>query len=158
MANDNDKSGNGISGSELQESQSGGGSGEFGGNRDQQQSGQAGHGGQQMGGGVTQADLNQAGGSSGTGGYGNAQNQQNHQGQQSQAAYGNSSDAQQSRGERFDELQGGGRGTDTVSRQDGNRNDGADPQLDAAADELLSDQQAHQDRGQSNIEEEDEQA
>lgn len=103
-------------------------------------------------------DNEQGGGTGGTGGYGKAQNQENHQGQQSQAAYGNSSDAQQSRGERFDELQGGGRGAGSVSSRDGNQNPAANPALDAAGDELLSDQQAHQDRGQSNIEEEDEQA
>jgi hypothetical protein len=98
MANQND-SGNGMSGSELQESQATG---------DQHQPGRP------AGGGATDADLDSAGGSSGTGGYGKAQNQENHQGQQGQASYGNSGDPQ-SRGERFDEMQGGGRGADSVS-------------------------------------------
>lgn len=100
---------------------------------------------------------NQNSGSSGTGGYGKAQNQENHQGQQSQAAYGNSQDAQQSRGERFDELQGGGRSEDSISRADGGP-EGANPELDAAVDDLLADQQAHQDRGQGDIEETGEQS
>ena len=133
----------GSSGSELQQSQSGGDSGRFGGNRDQQQSGQAGHGGQQMGGGAIESDFAQAGGSSGTGGYGNAQNQENHQGQGGLASYG-THDPQQSRGERFDEQQGGGRSDDAL---------GSAQEL-GDADEFQRDQQAHQDRGQSEAEEE----
>jgi len=121
-----------MSGSELQSSQSGGESGEAGPNRDQQQSGQAGHGGQQMGGGATAPDFDSAGGSGGTGGYGNAQNQENHQGQ---AAYGNSADPQQSRGERFDEMQGGGRGPESVSEDDAGA---AQARRDAAGDAILS--------------------
>lgn len=145
MANQNEQNqgaeADGLSGSEVQQSQAGGGSGEFGGNRDQQQSGQAGHGGQQMGGGANQSDFAQAGGSSGTGGYGNAQNQENHQGQDGLASYGTNPEQVQSRGERFDEQQGGGRGADSVS----------------GSDDLQQDQQEHQDRGQSAIEAEREQ-
>jgi hypothetical protein len=136
----------GLSGSDLQDSQSGGASGEFSGNRDERQS-------DALGGGAGAADMDQAGGSSGTGGYGNAQNQQNHQGQQGNAR---GTDPSQSRGERFDEMQGGGRGVESLSGDDGDP--AADPALDAAADELLADQQAHQDRGQSAAEEEEQQA
>jgi hypothetical protein len=50
--------------------------------------------------------------------------------------------AGQSRGERYDEEQGGGRGPDSVSLDD---------------DEIAADQQAHQDRGQSEAEFEREQ-
>ena len=109
-----------MTSSDLQQSQSGGGRGQYGGNRDQQQSGQGTTGGQQMGGGASQDDNKQSGGSSGTGGYGDAQNQQFHQGQQDNrdglADYGGQgiasgrSEEEQSRGERFDEEQGGGRG------------------------------------------------
>ena len=49
----------------------------------------------------------------------------------------------QSRGERYDEEQGGGRGPDSVSLDD---------------DEIAADQQAHQDRGQSEAEFEREQS
>ena len=45
--------------------------------------------------------------------------------------------SRQSRGERYDEEQGGGRGPDSVSLDD---------------DEIAADQQAHQDRGQSEAE------
>jgi hypothetical protein len=48
----------------------------------------------------------------------------------------------QSRGERYDEEQGGGRGPESVSPDD---------------DEIAADQQAHQDRGQSEAEFEREQ-
>lgn len=143
MAEENRTPEDAMTGSALQDSQSGGETGEFGGNRDQQQSGQAAHGGQQLGGGATSADFDQAGGSSGTGGYGNAQNQMNHQGQQSQAAYGNSEDAQQSRGEAFDEQQGGGRGPEAI----------APP---GEISEFQQDQQQHQDRGQSAVEDDSE--
>jgi hypothetical protein len=80
-------------------------------------------GGRQMGGGANESDPDPAGGSSGTGGYGNAQNQENHQGQQGQASYGNSGEVEQSRGERFDEMQGGGRASDSVS-DEGDLDDG----------------------------------
>lgn len=143
MANQNRTQEDAMTGSALQNSQSGGETGEFGGNRDQQQSGQAAHGGQQVGGGATAADFDQTGGSSGTGGYGNAQNQSNHQGQQSQAAYGNSDDAEQSRGEVFDERQGGGRATEALPPS-------------AKTSEFQQDQQKHQDRGQSSVEDDSE--
>jgi hypothetical protein len=135
----------GMTGRDLQDSQSGGGSGEFGGNREQGQS--AG----QAGGGPRPSDLSNAGGSSGTGGYGSSQNVVNQQDQQAQAEQSGlaGSDRErpvsegQSRGERFDEEQGGGRGMDSVSADD---------------DEIARDQQAHQDRGQSEAEFEREQS
>ena len=139
-----DKSG--MTGSELQESQSGGDSGTFGGNMDQQQ--RAG----QAGGGAGPSDLSNAGGSSGTGGYGGSQNVANHQGQQERAgqpglAGGDSIPGGgvpgQSRGERYDEEQGGGRGPESISPDD---------------DEIAADQQAHQDRGQEQAEFEQEQS
>lgn len=62
-------------------------------------------------GGVSPADLDQAGGSSGTGGYGHAENQQHHQGVGERSPSGTEPDAPPSeRGERYDEAQGGGRG------------------------------------------------
>ena len=62
-------------------------------------------------GGLTDADLDQAGGSSGTGGYGNAENQQHHQGTGMRSPSGTEPDAPATeRGESFDETQGGGRG------------------------------------------------
>ena len=131
----------GLSGRDLQESQSGGESGEFGGNMQQQQAGGM------VGGGPGASDASSAGGSSGTGGYGNSQNVQFHQGQGSAppglaggAPHGHSG---LSRGEAFDEQQGGGRGADTVS-----------PGGDGGADDFLIDQQEHQDRGQSEAEQE----
>jgi hypothetical protein len=139
-----DKSG--MTGRDLQESQSGGDSGLFGGNRDQQQ--RAG----QAGGGASPSDLGTAGGSSGTGGYGKSQNAANHQGQQDMPGQAGIAGRQsetggdapgQSRGERYDEEQGGGRGPDSVSLDD---------------DEIAADQQAHQDRGQSEAEFEREQS
>ena len=136
-----------LTGSDLQRSQSGGDSGLFGGNRDQRQSGQAGRGGQQMGGGATASDFDQAGGSSGTGGDGNAQNQEKHQGQAG-ADQSRAHDPQQSRGERVDEDQGGGRNSDSL---------GSDQQQ-GTRDEFARDQQAHQDRGQSDAEAESEQS
>ncbi|HEX8214522.1 MAG TPA: hypothetical protein VF582_03510 [Allosphingosinicella sp.] len=145
MANQTNQSG-GVSGSGLQESQSGGGSGEFGGNREQQQ------GGQRMGGAPDEADLDSAGGSSGTGGYGSAQNQENHQGQQGQASYGNSGEAAQSRGERFDEMQGGGRAADSVSAEE----DAGEQQQSQAGDLFLEDRQAGPDSGRTDAQEEDE--
>ena len=141
MANETD----GLSGRDLQNSQSGGESGEFGGNMDQQQKADP------AGGGVTAGDMSNAGGSSGTGGYGSSQNVVNQRdgqpNQGSQAglagndlrAGGGSSDEQQlrsgqSRGERFDEEQGGGRGV---------MFDGS-----GGVSDFADDQQAHQDRGQ----------
>jgi hypothetical protein len=141
MADDKD----GMTGRDLQDSQSGGGSGEFGGNMEQgQRAGQA-------GGGPRPSDLSNAGGSSGTGGYGSSQNVVNQQDQQAQAGQSGlaGSDREgpvsegQSRGERFDEEQGGGRDPESVSRDD---------------DEIAQDQQAHQDRGQSEAEFEREQS
>jgi hypothetical protein len=109
--------------------------------RDQQKLAQTG--GQMIGGGPGQSDMDSAGGSSGTGGYGNAQNQQSHQGQNegpdSQSAPGTNPDGL-SRGERFDLEQGGGRGPDELDR----------------TNELEVDQQAHQHRGQSVAEEQEE--
>ncbi len=112
----------------------------------------------QLGGGADAADQDAAGGSSGTGGYGNAQNQANHQGQQqAQTGYGSGQDighdASQSRGEAFDEQQGGGRGADSVSGGGDAISDPAENrQLDQQADALLQDQPEHQDRGQSSFE------
>ncbi len=141
MANEQ---GEGRTGSDLQSSQSGGGSGEFGGNRAQQQA-------QPEGGGATASDMSQAGGSSGTGGYGSSQNVVNARDQQpaqgspsgqaeGDPAAGGGADGQQrasgqSRGERFDEEQGGGRGV---------MFDGS-----GGVSAFAEDQQAHQDRGQS---------
>ena len=102
--------------------------------RDQQQSGAAAHG-RQVGGGPGAADMAGPGGSSGSGGYGKAQNQQLHQGQQ--AGGGRRGDEGLSRGERFDEQQGGGRGADSVT---------------VTSADLARDQRAHQDRGQSDAE------
>lgn len=143
MADDKD----GMSGRDLQQSQSGGDSGRFGGNREQQQ------GGGQASGGPGQSDISNAGGSSGTGGYGSSQDVVNRQDQQAQAGQAGlaGSDAvrngggatAQSRGERFDEAQGGGRGPDSVSRDD---------------DEIAADERVHQDRGQSDVEFEREQS
>lgn len=133
MANENDE---GRSGSELQASQSGG-SGEFGGNRAQPQA-------QPEGGGATASDMSQAGGSSGTGGYGTSQNvvnqrdQQPAQGSPSGLAEGDVSESAsgsgQSRGERYDEEQGGGRGVDFDGQ--------------SGVSEFADDQAAHQERGQ----------
>ena len=124
MANDHDTSDNPrLSGSDLQSSQSGGGSGQFGGSMDQRQA-------EPVGGGTTASDRSSAGGSSGTGGYGKSQNVtlqrdgQPAQGSQSGLAGGDLSEggrtedsseigrapSGQSRGERYDEEQGGGRG------------------------------------------------
>src|SRR3954464_5620978 len=112
MADDQD----GLRGRDLQDSQSGGDSGRFGGNMDQDQRGG------QAGGGAGPSDVSNAGGSSGTGGYGSSQNVVNHQDQQARAgqpglAGGESTPAlqAQSRGERYDEEQGGGRGPESVS-------------------------------------------
>ncbi|MBV9931353.1 MAG: hypothetical protein JO013_10465 [Alphaproteobacteria bacterium] len=128
-----------MTAAELKESQAGGGSGRFGGNQDEmQRSGQ-------VGGGTEAADVTSAGGSSGTGGYGSSQDVVNQQDQQARGgadsglAGGDRSEARGagiSRGERFDEEANGGRGAEDVS---------------PSADELAfaEDQRAHQDRGQS---------
>ena len=94
--------------------------------RNQDQNGTS-TGGRQVGGGPSASDMAAPGGSSGTGGYGDAQ------GQQDGSPPDQGSDPQRSRGERFDEQQGGGRGAESVS-------DG---------DDIGEDQAAHQDRGQS---------
>lgn len=73
-------------------------------------------GGRQIGGGPEASDNAAPGGSSGAGGYGKMQNQQNMQGQQDKNLSGLRSDEDLSRGERFDEQQGGGRGPESVSR------------------------------------------
>ena len=139
-----------VSGRDLQQSQvTGAGDGGF--SRDAMQ-GEAG--GAQLGGGPSPSDMAAPGGSSGTGGYGNAQNQANHQGQQTTLT---GHDMGQSRGERFDEEQGGGRGPESVSSDAVAQAGGSDGSFDQvqdndaltkAADEFLRDQQQHQDRGQ----------
>ena len=91
-------------------------------------------GGSQAGGGPGPSDMAAPGGSSGTGGYGEPQNQQSHQGRQ-ERRQGQGSGDRLSRGERFDEAQGGGRGRDEVSSGD--------------SEDFASDQAEHQDRGQS---------
>jgi hypothetical protein len=131
-----------MTGSELRESQSAGDSGRFGGNRDEmQRSGQA-------GGGTGAGDVSGAGGSSGTGGYGSSQdvvNQQDRQrrgGADSGQVGGDRPHARGdglSRGERYDEEANGGRGADEVS-----------PSSDEL--EFAEDQREHQDRGQSEAE------
>ena len=140
-----------LSGRDLQQSQITG-AGDAGFTRDAMQ-GETG--GAQLGGGPDPSDMAAPGGSSGTGGYGNAQNQANHQGQQG-AAPGH--DLGQSRGERFDEAQGGGRGAESVSSDSVAQVGGSDGSFDQvqdndpltkAADEFLRDQQEHQERGQS---------
>lgn len=112
-------------------------------------------GGTQMGGGPDPSDMAAPGGSSGSGGYGNAQNQANHQGQEARPS---GHDMHQSRGELFDEQQGGGRDSGGVSSDEVAQVGGSDGSFDQAtdenelsrqADELLRDQSEHQDRGQS---------
>ena len=110
MANDGQaKSGAGLGGRDLQDSQSGGETGEFG-SRPQAQP---------AGGGVTASDISSAGGSSGTGGYGKAEDvleqrdSQPDQGAEPGLVGSTSAPAAepgQSRGEAYDEAQGGGRG------------------------------------------------
>ena len=141
-----------LSGSQLQQSQAtGAGGGEF--TRDGMQGEK---GGTQLGGGPDASDMASPGGSSGSGGYGNAQNQANHQGQEVRPS---GHDMHQSRGELFDEQQGGGRDAASVSGDNIAQVGGSDGSFDqvtdqdalsAQADEiLLRDQQEHQDRGQS---------
>jgi hypothetical protein len=110
--------------------------------------------GNQLGGGPGASDNANPGGSSGTGGYGKDQQSGNHQGQ-AQGAAGH--DERQSRGERFDEEQGGGRGSESVSSDAVAQVGGGDGSFDqhtddnpltAQADALLRDQQAQEDRGQ----------
>ena len=151
---DDSKTG-GLSGSDLQRSQSGGKTGDYGGNMDQRQNAQAGQGGQQIGGGAVASDMGAGGGSSGTGGYGNAQNQENHQGQASQASYGNSVDRSADRGAAYDEAQGGGRGSGSVSQSDAERFGGNSGDFDAeegsGVSDIERDQREHQDRGQGSL-------
>ena len=142
-----------LSGSGLQQSQMTGAGG-GGMTRDTMQ-GETG--GAQLGGGPSESDMASPGGSSGSGGYGNDQQSANHQGQQHSGQARSGHDEAQSRGERFDEEQGGGRGSgsvssDTVAQSGGgqgsyDQHTDSNP-LQAAADELLRDQQEHQDRGQ----------
>ena len=101
--------------------------------RNQDQDGSVSHG-RQLGGGPGAADMANPGGSSGAGGYGKAQNQQLQQGQQQGDRSGRRSDEGLERGARFDERQGGGRGSEDVT---------------VTAADLADDQKAHQDRGQS---------
>ena len=140
-----------LSGRDLQQSQITG-AGDAGFTRDAMQ-GETG--GAQLGGGPDPSDMAAPGGSSGTGGYGNAQNQANHQGQQT-GTLGH--DLGQSRGDRYDEAQGGGRGAESVSGDSIAQVGGSDGSFDQVqdndpltkeADEFLRDQQEHQDRGQS---------
>lgn len=121
MDNRNERTGGdgdrqGLRGSDLQQSQEGGQasqqSGDF--HQGQPQAAQGGVGGRQMGGGASRSDMGQGGGSSGSGGYGNMQNQQNQQGQQQERR----TSPGQSRGEAYDERQGGGRGPESVSDWD----------------------------------------
>jgi hypothetical protein len=109
-------------------------------------------GGTQAGGGPTQSDMAAPGGSSGTGGYGKDQQSANHQGQQ--VAGGGGHDMNQSRGERFDEEQGGGRGAGSVSDDAVAQVGGSDGSFDqhtdnnpltAAADALLRGDSEQQD-------------
>ena len=86
---------------------------------------------EQVGGGPDPSDMGAAGGSSGTGGYGNAQNQQNHQGQE-RGPEGH--DLNQSRGERFDEEQGGGRGAGSISSDSVAQVGGSDGSFDQQTD------------------------
>jgi len=97
----------------------------------------------QLGGGPSASDSGAGGGSSGSGGYGSDQNAQNQQGQ-GQSERTPAPEARQSRGERFDEQAGGGRGADSVS---------FDRDRDGF-DEFGEDQREHQDRGQSAAEDE----
>jgi hypothetical protein len=78
----------------------------------------------QDGGGPAPGDMGAGGGSSGAGGYGNDQDAQDRQAQAEDAQA--ATEPRQSRGERFDEMAGGGRGADSVSfdkDRDGNASD-----------------------------------
>lgn len=134
----------GLSGTELRQSQSGGASGTGSGSETRDEVQRAG----QAGGGADAADLSNAGGSSGGGGYGSSQNVVNPQDQQARggadAGLAGSDRPPAtgqgiSRGERYDEEQGGGRGADDVS-----------PSSDEL--EFAQDQRDHQERGQSEAE------
>ena len=130
MANDDQtKRGGGLGGRDLQDSQAGGEAGEFG-SRPQAQP---------AGGGVTASDISSAGGSSGTGGYGksedlleqrDAQPDQGAQPGPVGKAPSVAVEPAQSRGERYDEAQGGGRGalfdgtggvSESAEEEDGDR-------------------------------------
>jgi hypothetical protein len=109
--------------------------------------------GAQQGGGPRQSDMAAPGGSSGTGGYGNDQQSQD-QGQQTGAA---GHDEQQSRGERFDEEQGGGRGAESISDDAVAQVGGGEASFDQhtdrnalsqAADALLGDGDSEQSRAE----------
>ncbi|HYG28647.1 MAG TPA: hypothetical protein VD887_00370 [Allosphingosinicella sp.] len=100
-------------------------------------------GGRQKGGGPEASDMGAGGGSSGSGGYGRDQHAENLQGQ-GQGERSEPSEPAQSRGERFDEQSAGGRGAGTVSFD--RERDGGDG--------FGEDQRAHQDRGQSEAEDE----
>ena len=116
-----------VSGRDLQQSQAAGaGDGSFARDAMQVQTG-----GTQMGGGPDASDMAAPGGSSGTGGYGNAQNQANHQGQE-RGPEGH--DLSQSRGERYDEDQGGGRGGGSVSGDEVARAGGSSGSFDQVQD------------------------
>lgn len=106
--------------------------------REETQQTATGESGTQTGGGPAQSDMGAPGGSGSGGGYRNAQNQQN-QGQDRPAT---PSSRGQSRGEAYDEAQGGGRGPESVG----------------GAEEFAEDQQEHQDRGQRWIEEQQEES
>ncbi len=106
------------------------------------------------GGGPVESDMASPGGSSGSGGYGNAQNQANHQGQETRPS---GHDMHQSRGELFDEQQGGGRSADSISDDEIAQVGGSDGSFDQAtdrnelsrqADELLRGQPGLQERGE----------
>jgi hypothetical protein len=124
-----------VSGRDLQQSQMTG-AGDAGFTRDAMQ-GETG--GAQLGGGPGQSDMAAPGGSSGSGGYGNAQNQANHQGQQTGPS---GHDMGQSRGERYDEEQGGGRGPGSVSSESIAQVGGSDGSFDQVQDTNELDAQA----------------
>jgi hypothetical protein len=85
----------------------------------------------QLGGGPGHSDMGAGGGSSGSGGYGSAQNQQNHQGQEREPQ---GHDRNQTRGERFDEEQGGGRSADSISSDSIAQAGGSDGSFDQQTD------------------------
>ena len=118
--------------------------------RDELKQSNTAEGGRQVGGGPGPTDMGAGGGSSGGGGYGNDQNAQNQQGQ-GQDERASASESGLSRGERFDEEQGGGRGPESVSADEVAQVGGSDGSFDqhtdanpltVEADRLLGDQQA----------------
>ncbi|MDT9601003.1 hypothetical protein [Sphingosinicella rhizophila] len=141
--NEQNNRSSGISGSDSHQSESVGGSASLGGNRERQQDGNSG------------------------GRY--DQNRENHQGQQQDDKVGLAGDTSrsggsdgQSRGERYDEMQGGGRGGSALAEgqgsiQDGRRNQdrSGSEQQQSGASEFEQDQREHQDRGQSIVSEGD---